>query len=217
MKYIEKNEKIERVYSVSCDVVGLTKLLNRIVEKGSYRVDGTFDLPSDAQVDYDKNVIISGCTLPNGAPMYENIKRIFAYESKGQYSYHNDTTAVVGTKVVVPALAEIVSGLIAGDEESIYKFMDYSSHSELVPIDERIVAANDEVNDINNIDYDRKVAALGKLRDVFEQRETGQYFDVEQLRSYYETACTLISFQQVSETKYETGKSVLLIDFVLSK
>lgn len=190
MKFIEKKDNIERVYSVNFDRKKLKELLNEIVRKTSYRIEGKFTIPSCLA--YDD-------TLPNGDPMYENIKNKYTTTSTGEDSYHDDLIVIEGTEVNSPMLADIIGGILDGDSESIYLFANYLSSDELVPIDKQISDANQKVNDIANADVSNKIEALNDLQELCEDKKEGKYFDTELLRKYYLKARSLFSLQLVNE------------------
>ena len=126
MEFIEKSDNVERVYSVYYDDKKLKELLDEVVRNASYKTDGTFTAPYNAS--FEGNVFISGADLPNGNPMYENIKRIYRFTSNGPYSYHGDSIAVEGTQVTPPELAFIIERILSDEPNSIYKFLNYATH-----------------------------------------------------------------------------------------
>ena len=203
MLYVEKNEKSERVYSVSCDTKGLSELLDQIVRETSYRKTGRFIVIED-----DKSNGINGYKLPNGDRQYENISRVFPPIT----SKIDGSIGVVGTKVIAPELARIVRGLIDEDASAVGRFINYKSNPELVSIDDKITAANGELNDRKNSDYAWKTATLSKLRDLFEDRNNGHYFNAELLKQFYDVACSLVDLKLVSE-KITIGDKILLKEY----
>lgn len=205
MKYIEKNKNVERVYSVHYDSEKLKELLDEVVRNLSYRTDGHFN-PLHI-ITFDGNVITSGANLPNGDPEYENIKKI------EYYNYQDDSIRVVGTKVTSPRLAFIIKKILSDDEKGIYEFLDYKNASELIPIDEQIVAANKAIDEIDNFDFNKKMSALNELKSLCAVKENKQYFDVELLKQYYLQAYSLIELELISEKTMMSGNRVLLKDF----
>lgn len=197
MKFIEKKDNFERTYIVNYDKKELKRLLNELVKKTSYKVDGKFNAPRNAS--FKDNVFTSGASLPNGDPMYENIKSIYRYTSNGPYSYRYDSIAVEGTQVIPPELAFIIERILSDEPDSIYEFLNYGTHDELVPIDEKITAANKTVDGIDNFDFDKKINELNKLKNLCEKRKLKLYFDTELLKHYYSQACDLINLQLISE------------------
>ena len=176
MEFIEKSDNVERVYSVYYDDKKLKELLDEVVRNASYKTDGTFTAPYNAS--FEGNVFISGADLPNGNPMYENIKRIYRFTSNGPYSYHGDSIAVEGTQVTPPELAFIIERILSDEPNSIYKFLNYATHDELVPIDEKIAAANKAVDEIDNFDFDKKINALNSLKQFCEDKKAKKYFSI---------------------------------------
>lgn len=216
MEFIEKSDNVERVYSVYYDCEKLKELLDEIVRKASYKTDGKFTAPYNAS--FEGNAFTSGASLPNGDPMYENIKRIYRYTSNGPYSYHDDSIAVEGTKVTPPELAFIIERILSEDSDSIYEFLNYTTHDELVPIDEKIAAADKAVDEIDNFDVDKKINALNSLKQFCEDKKSKEYFDAELLKQYYLQARSLIELQLVSEkTMKSSSGRVLLKDYKPSK
>ena len=210
MEYIEKNETTERVYSVYIDREKLKDLLDEIIKKTSYRENGTFTAPYNAS--FKENVFTFGANLPNGDPMYENIKRIYRYTSDEPYSYHNDSIGVEGTQVTPPKLAFIIEDILSGEEQSIYSFINYPNHQELISIDEKISAANKAVDEISNFNVRDKISALTRLNKHILDKEAQRYFDVELLKKYYSQACLLIELQLVSEKNIKNSGKILLRD-----
>ena len=193
----------------------LKELLNEVVRNASYRTDGTFTAPYNAS--FEGNVFTSGADLPNGDPMYENIKRIYRFTSKGPCSYHDDSIAVEGTQVTPPELAFIIEKILSNESNSIYKFLNYANHEELVPIDEKIAAANKAVDEIDNFDFDKKINALNSLKRFCENKKGKEYFDVELLKKYYLQACSLFELELVSEKTIKNGGRILLKDYKPAK
>lgn len=216
MEFIEKSDNVERVYSVYYDCEKLKELLDEIVRKASYKTDGKFTAPYNAS--FEDNAFTSGASLPNGDPMYENIKRIYRYTSNGPYSYYADSIAVEGTKVTPPELAFIIERILSEDSDSIYEFLNYITHDELVSIDEKIAVADKVVDEIDNFDVDKKINALNNLKQFCEDKKSKEYFDVELLKQYYQQARSLIELQLVSErTIKNSSDRVLLKDYKTSK
>lgn len=215
MEFIEKSDNVERVYSVYYDSKKLKELLDEVVRNASYKTDGTFTAPYNAS--FEGNVFTSGADLQNGDPMYENIKRIYRYTSNGPYSYHDDSIAVEGTQVTPPELAFIIEGILSDEPNSIYEFLNYATHDELVPIDEKIAAANKAVDEIDNFDFDKKINALNSLKQFCEDKKAKEYFDVELLKQYYLQARSLFELELVSEKTIKNSGRVLLKDYKPSK
>jgi len=149
--------------------------------------------------------------------MYENIKRIYRFTSNGPYSYHGDSIAVEGTQVTPPELAFIIERILSDEPNSIYKFLNYATHDELVPIDEKIAAANKAVDEIDNFDFDKKINALNSLKQFCEDKKAKKYFDVELLKQYYLQARSLFELELVSEKTIKNSGRVLLKDYKPSK
>lgn len=210
MKFIEKKENVERVYEVYYDREKIKEILDEIVKKTSYKTEGKFTAPSGAS--FKGNEFTNGASLPNGDPMYENIKRIYYYTSNGPYSYHNDSIAVEGIQVTSPELAYIIERILADEPESIYEFLEYLFHPELVPIDEKIKKLNKEIDNIDNFDFDKKINALNNLKRLCEEKKAKAYFDTDLLRNYYMRAFFLVELRLVSEKTITNGSRVLLKD-----
>ena len=204
MEFIEKNNGIDRVYSVNYNDEKLRELLNEIVRNASYKENGIFVAPYNAEVDYKNNKFISGANLPNGDPMFENIERIYSYVYGSPFIYNDDSITVKGTKVTSPALASIIAGILEGDASSVHNFMYYEGHEELIPIDEKIALTNDSINGISNFEFGMKIDALNKLKDLCKQKHLRQYFNTVLLKEYYLKACELIKFEEVESTNDKT-------------
>ena len=214
MELIEKSDNVERVYLVNYDNEKLKELLDEVVRNASYKTNGKFTAPYNASFEGKK--FTSGADLPNGDPMYENIKSIYRFTSDGPYSYHNDSIAVEGTKVTPPKLAFIIRGILSEEPNSIYEFLNYETNDELVPIDEKIVAANKAVDEIDNFDFNKKRNALDTLEQLCEDKESKKYFDVELLKKYYLQASSLFELELISEKTINNSGRVLLKDYKLT-
>ena len=217
MQFIEKKDNIERVYSVHYDRKKLKNLLNEIVKKSSYKTNGTFTAPYSAEVNIEKKKFVSGASLPNGDCIYENIEKVYRYTSSGEYSYHNDSIAVVGTKVTPPALSYIIKDIQSKDSDSINSFLNYENHQELIPIDERILALSNSIDEISNFETEQKISALNRLKDLCEKKKLNQFFDVELLKKYYIQTCELIELELISEKVLKKSDKILLKDYKTSK
>ena len=212
MKYVEKSDNVERVYSVYYDELALLNLLNRIVRQASYRVNGTFTAPYGAR--YSGKKFTSGAELPNGDPMYENITSIYPYTSNDdQYSYRNDSIAVEGTKITSPHLADIIKGIIDGKSNSISEFLNYSKSEELISLDKKIFNINEVIDKTDNFCYDEKIEALELLKRYCENKNAGKFFDVTLLKRFYDEACSLIGLQLVSEKTIKNDVKILIRDY----
>ncbi len=215
MKFIEKSDNVERVYSVYYNNEKLKELLDEVVRNASYKTEGVFTAPYNAT--FRENAFTSGADLPNGDPMYENIKRIYLYTSNGPFSYRDDSIAVEGTQVTPPELAFIIERVLSNEPNSIYEFLNYATHDELVPIDEKIAVANKAVDEINNFDFDKKIKALNSLKNLCKYKSEKKYFDVELLKQYYSQARSLFEMELVSEKTMKNNGRILLKDYKPSK
>ncbi len=212
MEFIEKSDTVERVYSVFYDKENLTKLLDEIIKKTSYRTTGKFTAPYDAT--YKGKVFTSGANLPNGDPMFENIKEIYRFTSKGPYSYHGDSIAVEGTIVTPPELVDIIMKILKENQKGIVDFLNYKNNSELIPIDEKIDTANKAIDAIDNFSFEEKIEAIKTLEKYCNEKKEKRYFDVELLKQYYLKACSLIGLSLISEKTIMHDQKILLKDYI---
>ncbi len=60
--------------------------------------------------------------MPNGNPMFENIKEIYHYTSDGQYISHGESIGAKGVQVTPPKLAFIIDTILSNKPKSIYDF-----------------------------------------------------------------------------------------------
>jgi len=210
MNYIEKKDNIEKEYDVSFSKTSMWGVLHRLVRQGSYRVKGDFDLPDSVKNEVTKDNIHTKVILANNDPMYEDVEKIYKYTSNSMCSYHDDTTAVTGTKVVAPKLARIIRGMIEDMPTSLYDFLLYDSDEELVPIDEKIARANAKVDSIDNSNYEEKINALKELGDLCKAKENGEYFDPELIKSCYKEAYNLLELSLVRETRTGLHSKMLM-------
>ena len=199
--------------SVNYDFKKLKVLLDEIVRKTSYRSYGTFTAPYDAIPDLRKNIFISGASLPNGDPMYQDIRKIYSFTSHGSYSYHNDSIAVDATMLTSPLLAYIISDILLDKPNSIYDFLNYASNDELIPIENKIDMINKSIDEISNFNTDEKISALESLKNLCEKKKLNQYFNTELLNQFYMEACEIIELRLVSEKNLKNGPKILLKDY----
>lgn len=217
MKYVERTDDIEKVYSVHYDGEKLKKLLDEIVRKASYRVDGSFTASSSNVVKTDGNIFISDEDLPNGDHVYENIEDVYYFPSESSYGYHSDSIGFNGTKVISPELAYIIKKILSNKSKGIYELINYRNHDDLIPIDKKIENAEMNVNRISNFDFENKINALKILKKHCEDKEENRYFDVALLNHYYSQAISLFELHLISEKTLKNNESVLLKDYIPSK
>lgn len=194
MDYIEKNNDIERTYSVYYKKEELKKLLDDIIKKSSCRVNGAFTVQSDSIVRCENGKFISCSVLPNEDPAFENIKNVYSCSSD-----KNECVTVEGVRVIPPELAFIIYGILKGDTDCINKFVNYPTHSELIPIERKISMANDAASNISNFDFDEKIKALNILRSYCERKKMNQYYNVQLLQKFYLQAQDLIELKLINE------------------
>lgn len=203
MEFIEKDDMCESIYLVFLDKVELENLLNDIVRNTSYKIDGTFTVPSGVVFKDNEFVSNDYVSLPNRDPMYINIKNIYRYTLRDSvYGYHGDSVAVEGTEITSPKLASIIKEMINDYPDSIRDFLAYSDSDEMTLIDDRIARANKEVDEIDNTETKKKICALNNLKELCDLKKEKKYFNTELLKAYYSKAMSLVVLQLVG-TKYE--------------
>lgn len=167
MGFIEKDDMCKSIYLVFLDKVELGNLLNDIVKNTSYKIDGTFTVPSGVVFKDNEFVSNDYVSLPNGDTMYINIKNIYRYTSRDSvYGYYDDSVAVEGTEITSPKLASIIKKMINDYPDSIRDFLAYSDSDEMTLIDDRIARANKEVDEIDNTETKKKICVLNNLKEL---------------------------------------------------
>ena len=199
MEFLNIDDNGIKCYDVSFDANKLEELLNEIVRNGSYRTNGTFVAPYDVEADVMNNKIISGATLPNGDPIFENIIRVYNYTYGTPFIYNNESINVKGTKVTPPYLAFIIKSILSGDKNGISRFVGYKNSDELISIDDKIASVNKLINETSNFDFDKKIDSLNVLKSLCNQKKTSQYFDAELLKKYYLEAWNIIKLEVVED------------------
>ena len=213
MQYIENDHNVQRVYNVFVDDEKLSELLNLIVKRVNYEVEGTFTLPYNVRVDYKKNRILSGANLPNGMSMFKNIKKMYPFSSHDSYGYYNDSIALEGTQVVVPYLAYIIKRILRKEINCIGDFLNYKNNDELVYIDDKIELLGNEVDEMDNTSPDNKISLLNELKQLCEDKRNNHYFDVGLLKGFYQEALDCVQLQLVEEkTIYNDSCKIMLKD-----
>lgn len=224
MKYEVTEGNVKKIYSVHFDKKKLTNVLNHVCRETRYIVkDDRHDMPSGAK--YEGNKIISGAELPNGDPMFINIKSIYTYTSGGPLSYHNDSVGIDGAKVIVPELAYILADLLTNENADLQAFLDYEKSDELISIDEKIAMLSYELEKGSNmdydkkihlIDYDKKIQLLEMMKTMSEKKEKNQFINAYLLRMYYKKACSIIELHLEEEiiTEKKCDEKVKLKDFL---
>lgn len=181
----KKEYNVTQVHQYYFDEEELANLLDEIIHNCSYVVHGSFKVPYDAKVDFHKQEIIEGATLPNNEPLFINIESLYPFSShSGLIHYENDSIGVIGTKVCVPQLAYIINEILRNNPEGIIRLEDYSRSDELIDIDDKIVIIGDDID---------------KLRELRDKKCKGQYFDSKLLKEFYQRLCELIKVGLISE------------------
>ena len=218
MEYVEKDNNIERTYSVSFNRYDLTTLLDDLIKNVNYKTEGTHTFYSgEIKIDLDERKAISGDKFPNGTSCFERIDRVYRCTSSGPYSYHGDSVAIEGVKITIPKLAYLIDDLFNNREDSVDSIIKYAESDELIPIDERICSANDKVDSIDNFEFDKKIRALNELRELCQKKKNHEYFDTELLKEYYLKALSIIELKQTSEKVTKSGIKVALKDHAIPK
>ena len=214
MEFIERNDNIESVYYVDINKDKLKELLNDIIKKINYKINGEFILSNDVKVDFNNKKIISGACLPNGDDLFVNIKNICRFTSNGPYSYHNDSIKIIGDKVIVPELVNIIQDILSEKNESIKKLLKYKDNDEIENINLRIENQNYSINKISNFDFSKKIKALNNLKKLCEYKEKGYYFNTTLLLHYYMQVLDCIELKLISEKILGNNNNVLLKDLL---
>ncbi len=214
MEYVKKSEdgNIERVYEISFDTEKLNKLLNEIIRKTGYKEVGTFKESCNYQ--FVDDTFITNPRLPNGDYMYVDVQKIYRVSNhlRGPYDMYKDAIMVEGTKIVVPELAHIISGILMNEPDSIYMLLNYLNNEELISIDEQIASVDNEINNLSYYDFDKRIEALKHLKALHEARRDMRFFDVELLKEYYDQVLSLLELQLIKETSIKKGKRIKLSD-----
>ena len=205
-------------YLAFTNVWAFDSLIRKVIEEASYREKGDFDLICDSEVKAALEIIhskfdegdlsgIDSLPLPellNRVPMYRNITRIGISKT-----VLGKKVFFCGEKVIVPKLAEILNSfLLYNDDKSIKEFLNYSTHEELIPIEEKIKEFTKKLNEAT--DYKNKLIFSRQLTSLLEAVVNGYYFDPELLKKYYNQAISMVEFREVDENERETGKTLTL-------
>lgn len=195
-------------------------LIYKVIEETSYREKGDFRLTHDREVKAALEILhskfeegdfsgISSLPLPEllllaNEPMYRNITRIGTRKTElGMVVFFS------GEKVIVPKLAEILNSFCRyKNDKSIKEFLNYSTHKELIPIEEKIEETTKKINEAT--DYKEKLNFSRKLTLLLEAVAKGYYFDPKLLKEYYNQAISMVEFREVDENEKETGKTLTL-------
>lgn len=216
MKYIYKDDKVERVFDVSYDEEELKTLLDNVVKKLSYREDGGFVIEPGPK--FDNNGFSNGPVLPNGDQEYENVTGLMQWMHEGSLGYPGDSIKIKGTRVVPPRLASIIGKILSDDPKGINDLMEYPKRSECIPIDERIETTNKEIDKISNFDTDNKIGALERLKQLCDDKKNGRYFDTKLLKSFYLETLSIINLRLDTETIInKNDNKILLKDYINNK
>ena len=211
MEYLELGKNVERIYSVSFDSLKLEELLDQVIKNASYREKGKIVAPREAKLKGKKS--ISGCSLLNGDPLFENIKDAYLSSQYDEMGSREERILVTGEMIHSPILATLIYDVLKEKEGSINHLLDYENSQELIPIDEKIAKQLDEVNSIDNFDFGNKIHALEILRELVFAQKNHQYSDVELLKKYYSEVLSNIELKLISEKVVKNGDKILLIDY----
>ena len=214
MEFIENNNYTERVYYVDINKDKLKELLNKIIKELNYKVYGEYILSNDLEVDFKNKKIISGACLPNGDDLFVNIKDIYKFTSSGQYSYHNDSIGIIGEKVIVPELVNIIQDILLEKDGSIEGLLNYKDNDDIMHIDLRIENLNYFINTISNFDFTNKIQAINDLKKLCEYKEKGYYFNTTLLQNYYMQVLNCIELNLTSEKFLNKNNKVFLKDLL---
>jgi len=196
IEYIIQEDNIERRYTVLIDAEKLKELLDEVVRKCSNRTYGKkHEVFSFAEFDEEKKEFISGASLPNGDPMFENIENIYHLSGDTIYGFLHDYIGVDGIKVTPPYLAFILAGILEGNQKSIYCLEKYEHHEELISHSDKIELVNEAIESISNYEVDKKIKGLEYLKKLLEAENNAKL-----LRVFYEQAKEIIKTKLISET-----------------
>ncbi len=210
MQFVENKENIKRIYEITFDENEIKELIDKIVEFASYKVEGTHYIPYEQTAMIDDNEFKPLITLPNGKPIFTNIKKMYECATPDISALHGEDVAFVGTRIIAPQLSIILKRILEGDEKALYDLVDYENNEELIPIETKVIKANKKVNEIDNYDVDNKIAALKELKKVLEKSKSEEFSNEFLLRNYYSKALALIRMHLISETVYKEEPEISL-------
>lgn len=209
MIYREVTEKYERVYEVSYDIDNLEELLQKIVNIVSYRIEGKF---IERSVKSKKE--LNSFALDKPGYMYQDIKNCSITTIYDELGDRCQALEFNATKICPPYLAHVVAAILRNEDGSVSKLLRYEDEEELIPIDQRILRLNNEINSIDNKDCDMKISALNALKELLEAKKKNRYYDAALLKNYYREALSLIELNMISEKVVTDGPKILLRDFI---
>ena len=212
MFYKETAKKYERVYEVLYNDNELSDLLESIITNTSYQIKGRF---VEASVKTKKELNLFD--ISNPGYMYKDIKNCqvnSAYDELGSRCQVLDFNA---TKICPPHLASIIDSILKGEEKAIPNLLKYGNDEELVPIDVKILALNDKINNIDNMNCDMKISALEDMKRLIKEKKEHQYYEPELLKQYYMKALSIIELNMISEKLMVDGPKVLLKNYISKK
>ena len=142
MKYIRKENNVEKVYLVYYDRGNLKSFKDRIEKKFSY--------------------------IHNG-------------------------------NIIKPQLVSIIQHILFDDSNGIDELINYVNSDDFITIDKKILQGNNELNKIDSFDINKKIIALSNLKELYENKKSMRYFNVNLLRQYYLRVCASINISLVDD------------------
>ncbi len=224
MKFIVKEGNVQRTYLAYFDIEEMKRLLDNIIDYAGYSRYGVYELQEN-EVEKDENGNLRPTALlPNGKPVF----KVFFHMSKirnrdgdtyfGEYYHRNAKLSsqylLDGLKVYIPSLAGIVRDLIDGKEDALSRLLDYKNHDDFKTILERVLQLEKEANQIPDYNYNKKIDALIRLRDLVDEKNNHNYFDNINLHHLYDDVLDAIHTTLIKEEALREDKKVHLKDLV---
>ena len=79
---------------------------------------------------------------------------------------HNDSIKIIGEKIIVPELVNIIQDILLEKDESIEGLLNYKDNDDIMHIDLRIENLNYFINTISNFDFSNKIQAINNLKQL---------------------------------------------------
>ena len=207
-EYNQNNNSRYNVYAR--DLKRLKELRKQINFELSYQVFGnyTLDKPLDVHLAikdiewHSENGIrlttLSSPTLSDGTAVYRGIKNIDIVKNPKGY----DEIVFEGKKVFEPELTKRLNAFINIENNSVEGLILYQKCEELESLEGHLHQLDYEINfggeRLTSEDIYRLHNESERIKAIL---ESGQYFDSERLKAYYNQICDLIELHQIKNTK----------------
>lgn len=194
--FIRNKDKILK-YEVVINKEILSKLKYEIIEKCSFI----------SHLDY-KDTILPKMYNIDDYLKYRNYSavKIGIREYNDFYSTPEDLYRIRYDKYQFPYLVEIVNKLLEDDIDVLKEIYIINNRKEIMSIDEKINKQKKIIEDINDLETNKKIKELENLKELLEQKELNK--NQLNVQKYYNKVKKLISFIFVDSISLEEVKRV---------